>query len=292
MSIDKLQEKIRRVKTPAVIDLTVHSQMVPPCLLAQTEKWNDAYLQYVQQLLEALKGNVPAVRFQFNAFALLGPEGLKLLTTVTKRAQRLGFYVLLDAPEAPSTDRAEQTAQLLLKEDAPYAFDGLILSSYIGSDGMKPYAKRIGAAGKSLFIVTRTPNKSAAELQDLLTGSRLVHMAMADVVNHLDAPAPGRCGYSQIGCAASATAADSLRTLRSKYKNMFLLVDGYGYSAANAKNCSHAFDSVGHGAIVCAGITVTAAWREPDCCQQDYIRLTLEEVGRMKKNLSKYVTVL
>lgn len=292
MSIDKLQEKIRRVKTPAVIDLSADSWMVPPCLLEQTEKWLDAYLQYAQQLMEALKGNVPAVRFQFNAFALLGPDGLKSLKTVTKRAQRLGFYVLLDAPEANSYDRAEQAAQLLLGEDAPYAFDGLIVSSYIGSDGMKPYAKGIGAAGKSLFIVARTPNKSAAELQDLLTGSRLVHVAMADVVNHLDSPAPGRCGYGQIGVAASATAADSLKTLRSKYKNMFLLVDGYDYSTANAKNCSYAFDSVGHGAIVCAGPCVTMAWQEPGCVQQDYMQLAMDEIGRIRKNLAKYVTVL
>ena len=292
MSVDKLQDRIRRVKTPVVIDLSADSRMVPPVLLEQTEKWNEAYLQYAQQLLEALKGNVPAVRFQFNAFALLGPDGLKTLKTVTKRAQRLGFYVLLDVPEAPSADRAEQTAQLLLGEDAPYAFDGLILSSYIGSDGMKPYAKGIGKAGKTLFIVTRTPNKSAAELQDLLTGSRLVHLAMADVVNHLDAPAPGRCGYSQIGCVASATAADSLKNLRSKYKNMFLLVDGYDYSTANAKNCSYAFDSVGHGAIVCAGPCVTMAWQDPERCQQDYLQLAMDEIGRIKKNLAKYVTVL
>lgn len=292
MSVDKLQDRIRRVKTPVVIDLSADSRMVPPVLLEQTEKWNEAYLQYVQQLLEALKGNVPAVRFQFNAFALLGPDGLKTLKTVTKRAQRLGFYVLLDVPEAPSADRAEQTAQLLLGEDAPYAFDGLILSSYIGSDGMKPYAKGIGKAGKTLFIVTRTPNKSAAELQDLLTGSRLVHLAMADVVNHLDAPASGRCGYSQIGCVASATAADSLKNLRSKYKNMFLLVDGYDYSTANAKNCSYAFDSVGHGAIVCAGPCVTMAWQDPERCQQDYLQLAMDEIGRIKKNLAKYVTVL
>lgn len=292
MSIDKLQEKIRRGKNPVVIDLSADSRMIPDCVLEKADTWLDAYVLYAQELLEALRGNVPAIRLQFNAFALQGAEGLRALSVIARKAQKLGFYVLLDAPEALSGDRAEQTADLLLGEEAPYCFDGLIVSSYIGSDGLKPYAKRIAKTGKTLFVVIRTPNKSASELQDLLTGSRLVHMAMADVVNHLDAPAPGRCGYSQIGCVASATAADSLKNLRSKYKNMFLLVDGYGYSAANAKNCSHAFDSVGHGAIVCAGITVTAAWREPDCCQQDYIRLALEEVGRMKKNLSKYVTVL
>lgn len=292
MSIDRLQERIRRTKNPSVIDLTVDKKVIPECVSSQADTWTKAYMLFAQEMLEALRGLVPAVRFQFNGFAIYGAEGLELLNKVTKRAQKLGYYVLLDAPEAICAARAEQTAELLLDLENSVCFDGLIVSSYIGSDGLKPYAKRLKKSEKSLFVVIRTPNKSASELQDLLTGSRLVHMAMADVVNNLAAPLLGRCGFSQIGCAASATSADSLRTLRSKYKSMFLLVDGYDYPVANAKNCSHAFDSLGHGAIVCAGASVTGAWLEADCSETQYLSLAVEAAERMKKNLTKYVPVL
>lgn len=292
MSIDRLQERIRRTKNPSVIDLTVNAAVIPNCVRSQTETWADAYLLFAQQLLETLRGVVPAVRFRYNGFAIFGAAGLQLLETVTSRAQKQGFYVLLDAPEALSGEDAEQTAILLLDEECPVSFDGLIVSSYIGSDGLKPYAKRVKKSEKSLFAIIRTPNKSASELQDLLTGSRLVHLAMADVVNNLASPLPGRSGYSLVGCAAAATSADSLRTLRSKYKNMFLLVDGYDYPAANAKNCSFAFDSLGHGAIVCAGASVTGAWIEADGTETEYAALALAAAERMKKNLTKYVPVL
>ena len=292
MSMDRLQEKIRRTKNPSVIDLTVSDTMVPGCISAQCADWAQSYLQYAGQLMEALRGQVPALRFSFNGFAVRGVKGLEALRSVLKKAQKMNYYVFLDAPEALSADAAAQTADQLLSEDLDLAFDGVILSSYIGSDGIKPYAKKLSKAGKSLFVVTRTPNKSAPELQDLLTGSRLVYMAMADVVNNLQSGPTGRSGFASIGCAAAATSADNLKNLRSKYKNMFLFVDGYDYSNANAKICSNAFDSYGHGAVICGGPAVTGAWREPDCCEEDYLALAQEAAERMKKNLTKYVAIL
>ena len=292
MSIDRLQERIRRTKNPSVVDLTVSKNMIPACVLERADSWQKAYLAYMQELMEAFRGLVPALRFRFNGFAIYGPEGLELLKTVTKRAKRLGFYILLDAPEALSLSDAEQTAQILFDGDGPAVFDGLILTSYIGNDGIKPYAKLLKENERSLFVVIRTPNRSAPEVQDLLAGSRLVHMVMAEKVNTMTGGLTGKCGYAQLGCAAAATSADSLKTLRSKYKNMFLLVDGYDYSTANAKYCSNAFDALGHGAVVCAGQGVAAAWIDSDRCVLDYLDIAVDAAERMKKNLTKYVTIL
>ena len=56
-----------------------------------------------------------------------------------------------------------------------------------GSDVLKPYMAAIKSVNKDIFVVLRTANKSASELQDLLAGSRLVHMAAADHVNRYGA---------------------------------------------------------------------------------------------------------
>ena len=72
---------------------------------------------------------------------------------------------------------------------------------------------------------------------------------------------------------------------------MFLLLDGYDYPNANAKNCSFAFDKLGHGAAACAGVSVTAAWMEEDS-ENTYVTLAVEAAERMKKNLTRYVTIL
>ena len=288
MSIDKLQEKIRKLKNPTVVDLTVSASLLPPQLLEQEGSVVKAWGKYALELMEGLKGIVPAVRFNFSAFALMGGEGIDLLNFLMNRAKEFGFYVLLDSVEALSYQSAETAAGELLGWNC----DGLVVSSYIGTDGVKPYVQRLKESGKTLFVVLRTANKTAPELQDLMTGSRLVYMAAADMVNRLGESLPSKCGYNQVAGVGPASSADSLRALRTKYKNIFLLVEGYDYPNANAKNCSYAFDKLGHGAAVCAGSTITGAWKEENANTEDYAQAAVQAAERMKKNLTRYTTVL
>ena len=151
---------------------------------------------------------------------------------------------------------------------------------------------KLNKINKDLFVVVRTANRSAPELQDLLTGSRLVHLAAADIVKRFAEPMIAKCGYSNVAAVAAASSADSLRTLREKYKSIFMLLDGYDYPNANAKNCSAAFDKLGHGAAACAGTSVTAAWLDAPGEAQEYVSLAVEAAQRMKKNLTRYIVLL
>ena len=292
MSVDKLQERIRKMKNPSVIDLWVQPEQIPAHILQEEGSFVRAYGRFCGELLCGLKGIVPAVRFSFHTFALLGQEGLAQLAKLLRYAADLGFYVLLDGPEALSAQAAAANARQLLGNDTDLYFDGLILPSYIGSDGLRPYASLIGEKGKALFTVLRTSNRTAPELQDLLTGSRLVHAAAADIVNRLGEAMVGKSGYSQIAAMAAAASPESLRNLRSKYKYLFLLLDGYDYPNANAKNCSLAFDRLGHGAAACAGSSITAAWQAEGSDGRDYVECAIRGAQRMKKNLTRYVSVL
>lgn len=288
MSVDKLQEKIRKVKNPSVLDMTVYQKQLPPYLMEAEGSFPAAYARFCRDLLLGLKGTVPAVRFSFSFFALMGAAGLELLPKLLTNAGDLGYYVLLDGVEALSAQSAENGAKLLSQMPC----DGIIVSAYIGSDALKPYVKQLKETGKSLFVVLRTANKTATELQDLMTGSRLVYMVGAHMANHLGEPYVGRCGYSQVGGLAAASSADCLRQIRSKYPKLFLLLDGYDYPNANAKNCSYAFDRLGHGAAACAGSSITAAWQEEGAEENDYVACAVRAAERMKKNLTRYITVL
>ena len=96
-----------------------------------------------------------------------------------------------------------------------------------------------------------------------------------------------------MGVVAAASAADSLRSLRSKYNKLFLLLDGFDYPNANAKNCSYAFDKLGHGAAACGGSCIAAAWLEDENSNgSDYLEKAVQGAERMKKNLTRYITVL
>ena len=292
MSIDILQDKIRKAKNPSVVDLSLNAADLPVNLLTEEGSRARAYGRFCRELLEKLRGTVPAVRIGFTAFSVLGPDGLEELMAVLKSAKSLGYYVLLEAPYILAPMMAAAVSEAVFGENAIYPCDGLIIGAYPGSDVIKPFLPYVNDGKKDLFCVVRTSNKSAPEIQDLLSGSRLVHAVAADQINRFGADNAGKFGYARVAVVAGANSAESLRSLRNKYPRLFLLVDDMDYSGCNAKNCSFAFDKFGHGAAVCAGPTVTLAWKAAETDGSDYLDQALAAAERMKKNLTRYTTVM
>lgn len=282
MSVDLLQEKIRKAKNPSAVVLEAFPEQLP-----EGFDRPEGFGEYYARLLQAVKGLIPAVRFGFGSFALLGGGGLEVLSALTREAKRQGFYVLLDVPELLSPRAAENLARKM--EESVWEWDALVISPWLGSDVIKPFLE-LCRKGRAVFCAVRSGNRSAFELQDLLSGSRLVHTAAADLVTRHGEASVGKFGFSNLGAMASAGSPDSLRSLRTKYPRMFLLLDGYDYSFGNSKNCALAFDKLGRGAVVCAGDSVVRAWAETP--EKDPAEAAREAAERMKRNLGRYITVL
>jgi orotidine-5'-phosphate decarboxylase len=287
MSVDILQEKIRKTKSPIIVDLSVDIHQIPASV-RQDKSAAEAYYDFCSALLDGLKDRVPGVRFDFNHCALLG--ALDELSNLMNRAQEMGFYVILDAPSVLTPAQAERAAKLL---DDHYGFpcNGLVTNPYIGSDAIKPFLPYC-KEGKSVFFAVRSANKSAAELQDMMTGVRLVHVAAADHVKRLGESVITKSGYSQLGVLTAATNANAVMGLRSKFNRMFLLVDGLDYPGGNGKNCSYGFDRFGHGCALSVGPAITAAWTADGCNEADYAELAVQAAERIRSNMTRYITIL
>ena len=290
MSVDILQDRIRKLKNPSMLELLMAPEDIPEQLLQEEGTFVRACGRFCRELLERLKDQVPGVRFSFGRYALMGPEGLVLLKELLVLARSLGYYTALDAPGILSPAEARITAESLLGEESAFPCDGLIFSGFLGSDNIKPFVPYCKKQDKDIFVVVRTANKSGSELQDLLAGSRVVHVAAADLVNRYTPGTVGRRGYARVGIMAGASSYESIRILRQNYPQLFMVLDGADYPNANAKNCSFAFDQFGHGAVACIGESVTCAWKAEG--EGDWLDKAEAGAERMKKNLTRYVTIL
>lgn len=291
MSIDLLQTKMRKLNNTLMVNLWVDEQMLPDQLLQAHENRCDAYADFYFRLLAGLKGEAAAVRFSLMQFALLGNKGLSLLSEVTKRAASLGFYTLLEVGGVSSAAAARFAVNRIWGDGSELTCDGILISGYFGSEIMKPFLTYCENRNKDLFVVVRSANKSASEIQDLLAGSRTVHVAATDYVNRFADNAMGKCGYSRICIAASATAGDSIKMLRAKYPRLFMLVDGLDVPGANAKNASYGFDHLGRGAIVCVGSGVTCAWKEEEYREMDFVQAAVAEARKAQKKIGRYISI-
>lgn len=289
MSVDVLQNKIRKKKNPSALVLSPVPELIPPSFSSAFEDPVLAAGEYCAAVLSGLKELVPAVRFDFGAFALLGRGGLEQMAALMEKAQSLGYYVLLDWMRLETPAAAESAVKLLLGGDV-WKCDGVVVCGYGGSECVKPYITAADGK-KDVFVVLKTANKSGSELQDLQTGGRVVYTAAADLVNRWGEAAIERCGYSRVGAMAGANHVAALRNLRQKYPRLFLLVDGMDAPGANAKNAAAAFDRMGHGALCCAGSGILGAWKEAEE-GTDPVAAAVEAAERQRRNISRYLTVL
>jgi len=290
--MDRLQTKIRKLKNPIILDMTVSKNQLPPHLLAEERDYLRAYGRFCIELMEGLRREVAGVRFSYSLFSLMGTEGLSWLSKLCSKADSMGYYVLLDVPDVKTSAQASVFADLIFDDLFPWCFDGLVVSAYIGSDGFSAYLPVLKEKDKELFVLLRTPNKSAGQLQDLMTGGRVVHTAMADELVRAAKGLVGKCGYSRVGGVAAAVSGSSLQQLRSKYKELFLLVDGYELPLGNTKNCALAFDKLGHGAAICVGSYITNAWQAEAFPGTEYITCAREAIVKLKNNIARYITIL
>ena len=222
---------------------------------------------------------------------LLGIRGMEAMSKVLKKARDSGYYILLDGLDFSTPAAAEMAADVVFGGEM-WPCDGIVVPVYLGSDSIKPFLDHCKDKKKDIFVQVKTSNKSAPELQDLRTGSRQVHTAAMDLVNRYGEALVGKFGYSCVAAIVGAGAPDAIRTMRAKYQRVFFMTDGYDYPNGNAKNCSFAFDRLGHGAVACAGSSVTAAWQQTESDGSDFVEQAVEAALRMKKNLTRYVTIL
>ena len=308
MSIDALQTRIRRTKNPSMIGLDPTIELLPPHLLAEAyaeqgqtlEAVAQAYQVFCEGILEELADLVPAVKFQSYCFEALGAAGVAVMQDLMKKATDMGLYVLLDANYGSVGHISQLYAASvfggLRTADGncltPYCCDGVSVSGYLGSDGVKPFLPYCKEQGKNLFLYVKTSNKSSREVQDLVSGDRLVYSAMADLAMRWSTGLFGKCDYSQIVAVAGATFPGILRTLRQKYPQLFLMVPGYGAQGGTAKQVSEAFDRFGHGAIVSASRSIIGAWQKAGTDGTDWAVQARIAAEKMRQDISKYVTVM
>lgn len=307
MAIDQLQEKIRKLKNPVMVGLDPYLPILPQHIVkdafaahGQTLRGAaEAYYRFCTELLDTLKETVPAVKIQSACFEALGAEGIAQMQRVAACARELGYYVLIDSMRGDVGNIAEIHAQAMfgtvsVGETAHqvYQCDGITLNAYLGSDGVKPYLPYCKHDGKNIFLLLKTSNKSSREVQDLLSGDRVIYTAMADLAMRWSVDLFGKHGYSEIGAVVGATFPQTMKLLREKYDRLFFLVPGYGAQGGTAKNVQFAFDRFGHGAIVTASRSIICAWQKTDSDGTDYTAHALAAAQKMKNDIGKYVVIL
>ena len=261
---DRLLAAIKEKGSPVCVGIDPVYDRLPDELrsdAAEPERRVDEIRTFCRTVLEAVAPHVPAVKPQIGYFEVYRGTGVDLYFEIVKFARQLGLIVIGDVKRGDiGSTAAAYAAGHLQGQDSP---DAVTLNGYLGADGIRPFVETAGPQGKGVFVLVRTSNPSAAEVQDFAgSDGRKFYEHIAEHVAAVGSAdgLVGTSGYSCVGAVVGATYPAEARRLREIMPQQVFLVPGYGAQGATAADCSASFKSDGTGAVVNASRSVLYAF--------------------------------
>jgi orotidine-5'-phosphate decarboxylase len=244
---DRLIRRVRALGHPLCVGIDPHLELLPRTFRHGGMAAGDlatarAVESFCLALLARVAGRVAAVKPQSACFERLGPAGIAVLARVMDEARRAGLLVILDAKRSDIGSTAASYASAYLAADAPMRADALTVSPYLGLDSLEPFfaAAHAGAAG--VFVLLRTSNPGAVDLQDLVVRERPVYRRLADLLQPLALKLRGPSSeWSGLGVVVGATWPEESRRVREWLPGSLFLVPGFGAQGASASDAVAGF---------------------------------------------------
>jgi orotidine-5'-phosphate decarboxylase len=187
-----------------------------------------------------------AVKPQLACFARLGAPGWEALEQVVAIARDHGLLVLADGKRGDVPVTAAAYAQALVGstptpfgDAAGLGADAFTANPLLGRDALKPLLEAAAAAGAGCFVLVRTSNPGAAELQD--SGEPPLYERLAALVDELGRHRRGDCGLSLVGAVTGATRPEHLGRLRELMPHAIFLLPGVGAQGGRVEDLGPAF---------------------------------------------------
>ncbi|MBL7153116.1 MAG: orotidine-5'-phosphate decarboxylase [Phycisphaerae bacterium] len=309
---DRLCKAVRARKTSLIVGLDpVYSRL--PAAIKSHRQMNDEYdadaavdaiFDFCTQTMRIIAPMVPAVKINIAFFEKYLWEGIETYYALITEADDLGLEVIGDVKRGDIGHTAELYASAHLENpelaglEDTLAPDAITINGYTGTDGIEPFAEMATKQGKGLFVLVRTSNPSAVEIQDFTDAEgHAMYERVADVVAQIgdQAGRVGTSGYSNIGMVVGGTAPDVTISLRHKYDKVWFLVPGYGSQGASAADCVRFCKPDGTGALINASRSIIYAYERPQYKEQfgdDWKRCIEQAVIDAKVDLANAMQTL
>ncbi|OEH94280.1 orotidine-5'-phosphate decarboxylase [Bacillus solimangrovi] len=254
---DLLIEESIKKESVLVVGLDPQVNNMPNYLInRQNEKLNlniitNAILNFNKTIIDVVHPYVVAVKPQLAYYEIYGSLGLQVLEQTISYAKSKGLLVINDAKRGDIGSTATAYAQAFLG-NSPINGDAVTVNPFLGSDGITPFINESIRYQKGLFILLKTSNPSAYELQDLeLKSGDLVYNALASLIKKLSSDTiTGKYGYSSIGAVVGATYPNVAKNMREILPKQLFLVPGFGAQGGDTSNLKYFFNADGNGSII------------------------------------------
>jgi orotidine-5'-phosphate decarboxylase len=215
-------------------------------------------------LIDAAGPACVAVKPQLACFERLGADGWAALAATVEHARQAGLLVIADAKRGDIDVSAAAYAQALVgSTPTPFGVvgglgaDAFTANPLLGVDALAPFVDAARAADAGIFVLVRTSNPGAADVEDLpVADGGSVWERLAAIVTQL---AGAGEGLSDIGAVCGATVPAHLARMRELMPRAPFLLPGIGAQGGRVEDLAPAFAAGRAGGLISASRSIARA---------------------------------
>ena len=226
-----------------------------------------AVVAHCRAAIDAVGESCVAIKPQLACFERLGAPGWAALAATVTYAHEQGLLVLADGKRGDVDVSAAAYGQALVGTTAtPFGTvdglgaDAMTVNPYMGADTLGVLAGAATQARAGIFVLVRTSNPGAQDVEDLLTSAgTTVWEEVAALTAALGGDGPG---LSDIGAVVGATMPEHIARLRELMPRAVFLLPGVGAQGGRVEDLAPAFAPGPAGGLVTASRSLVFAAAE------------------------------
>jgi orotidine-5'-phosphate decarboxylase len=284
MIADKLYEKVIEYG-PVCVGLDTDLSYLPERFLNKYNSVSEALFNFNKRIIDATLDICSCYKVQIAYYEAYGLHGLAAYRDTLKYIKERKAITIADIKRGDIAKTAEMYAKAHFTGE--FESDFVTLSPYMGLDSIEPYLPYIENNEKGAFVLVRTSNPGAADIQYIESNeNKKVYTIVGEKLQRLGEKYMGSCGYSSIGAVVGCTHVDEGIELRKAFSNMFLLIPGYGAQGGRAEDVALYLNN-GNGGVVNNSRGILLAYRKVENGEEKFEVYAREAALNMRDEIRK-----
>lgn len=266
--IKKLSNIVSKNNSLVCVGLDIDSEKMPKFLFKNSK---DPYLEFNKSIIDATKDLVCAYKLNMAFYEVFGAKGFELLEKTINFIPE-DIVIILDGKRNDIGNTAAKYAKSLFET---LGADAATINPYLGKDGIVPF---LDYKDKCSFILCRTSNASAVDLQNLQTKDGDLFKIVAGKIKE----------WNKLGCCGAvvgATYPDELKIIRDVLgEDIPILIPGVGKQGGDIRRTvENGTNKKGHMAIINSSRGIIYAGSG-----KDYVEKARKQAFSLKQEINRY----
>jgi orotidine-5'-phosphate decarboxylase len=281
--IDRLFNEVEK-NGNVCVGLDTHLDYIPVNLKEKYQDIDEVLFEFNKEIIDKTYDLVPAYKLQIAYYEAYGIKGLLGYKKTIEYLRSIKKITIGDIKRGDISSTAEMYAKAHFEGE--FEVDFVTLNPYLGFDTLTPYLKYIESGEKGVFVLLRTSNPGAKDIQYLKVSPKdeYLYYIVGDKLNEIGAKYRGSCGYSSIGAVVGGTHVDEAKEIRNRYNNMFFLIPGYGHQGATGKDVSLYLNN-GNGGVINSSRGIITAYKNYEDGDQRFADYARKAVLEMREDI-------